>query len=75
MKRETFEGGILLLMDSCDTHPSLPWKLWLTLELLYPVRLLGELEDVSDLSMEVGRVVDGLFVVLFIKLFLGLSQW
>ena len=49
--------------------------MWLTLELLYPVRLFGGLEEVSDLYVEVGRVVDGLFVVLFIKLFLGLSQW
>lgn len=49
--------------------------MWLTLELLYPVRLLGELEEISDLSVEVSRVVDGLFVVLFIKLFSGLSQW
>lgn len=43
---------------------------WLTLELWYPVRWLGGLEEVLDLAVEAGRAEDGLFVVLLVKLFL-----
>lgn len=34
------------------------------------MRFLGGLKEVSDVAVEAGRVVDGLFVILLIKLFL-----